>query len=770
MRALLLGLLLVLGAWFALGALDVLPGPLALLRGDAGGAGSEASLTQAPEGAGSGGATLAGRAGAGRARAGAGAEAGPSTVPEVPAEVRGSAPRGALVRGRVLRDAVTRVPAPQTRVVLRRPNPVTAYLKVAPEGRWDALEARTDGEGRFVFRDVRPAKGYVVRAGEPGQGVASGARHDLAERQVLDLGDLVLGVTGGLEGRVLDAAGVGVVGARVAVTWQVESLLGMVLADPDTLPEREADLRTDATGAFRLEGLEPGPKTLVITAEGRGARVLAAQVAAGAVTRLADVSLAGAGVIAGRVLWDDGRPVPGARVFAGENSPGKPTLRTVLAADDGAFRFEHLDGASIRLGVFVQGVPVDPEGPFPVGATDVALTLRSVGSLRGRVTAAAGGAPVTRFGVRLEPAGPETWLARAVRGLIDAGVGAQGFQAEDGAFRLPAVSHGSWRLVVSAPGFPETRSAPVEVQAGAEADAGVIALAEGHRAAGQVLLRDGSPLAEARLHLERARDDGSVVEEDEVPFVFRDDPGRAPDAVTDAEGRFEVPPQTPARYVLRVRHPHAVDDELALDLRSSSLTALELRVERAGRVRARVWDAAGRAASDVTVWLVSESGWVSHAQVDDEGQAVLDSFPPGRALLAPFTRANAQLLRAAGYGSQEAERRVAFEALARQSPEALLDVRAGADLDRVLRLPPRCAVSVTFGAADEPPDVLVLLYAASSQFWHWFDASDRAQGPVRVEPGPYEVHVYRDGSRVGAPLAVEIPDLPAYTLEVPLPR
>ena len=51
-----------------------------------------------------------------------------------------------------------------------------------------------------------------------------------------------------------------------------------------------------------------------------------------------DVRLAGTGVVAGRGEWDDGRPVAGARVFAGEPKPGKPTRHTVVAGTAGTFR------------------------------------------------------------------------------------------------------------------------------------------------------------------------------------------------------------------------------------------------------------------------------------------------------------------------------------------------------------------------------------------------------------------------------------------------
>lgn len=764
MRTLLIGLLLLLGAWFALGALDVLPGPLELLRHTRTSADSASLEREAAEAAG-GGAALRGREGGPRVRPESGAAA--STVPVIPAEVRGSVPRGAVVRGRVLRDAATRQPAPQVRVVLLRPNPVTAYLKVASEGRWDALEARTDAEGRFAFLDVRPAKGYVVRAGEAGRGVASSVRQDLGERQLLDVGELVLGVTGGLEGRVLDAAAAGIVDARVAVTWQVESILGMVLADPDTLPEREMEVRTDATGSFRIEGLEPGPKTVVIVAEGRGGRVLStAKVSAGAVTRLPDVTLAGQGVVAGKVLWDDGKPVPGARVFAGEDNPGKPTLSTSVTGADGAFRIEHLDGASTRLGVFVPGIPVSPADPVPLGTLDVVLTLRAAGSVRGKVLEAAGGKPVTAFGVRLEPADEEHWLARAVRNLIDGGVGPQGVSSEDGRFRLPVVAHGAWRLVVSAPGYPEAKSAVVTVTAGEEADAGTIELAEGHRASGVVRLTDGSPLSQAHLHLLRVKPGQEP--EAEVQWEWSEAP--SDDALSDAEGRFEIPPQTPGRYALYTVHPYAAYGEpVTLDLVRGSQTGIEVRVAPAGRIHVLVQDPQGRPAPRERVWLIAADGWSDREHTDAEGRAEFVSVPAGRALLATEALALLPLLHRIGWGeTPEAERRAAYDELARVVPEVL--VLASKDLEHTLTGAARVEVTFRLPPALEEKEVWLLVRHTSTNVGRWLDRDDRRGGPVRLEPGAYKLSMYVEDEGTKELGSFVVPDASAHTVDVELPR
>ncbi len=764
--AVLFGALLL--AWCGLGAAGLLPAPWDLVeRRNRGGGGGADAEGEAVSGAGAGGVSLVGREGGPRrGAADEGARAG--DPPPVPSEVRGSAPKGAVVRGRVRLGAADGPgpPAAGARVTLGRPNPVTSYLRASPEGRWDVLEARADAQGRFAFLDVRPAKGYAVRAFGPAGGTVSAPRSDLGERQVLDLGDLVLPLrAGGLAGRVVDGEGQGVAGARIAVTWQVESILGMVLADPDTLPELEAETRSAEDGSFLLEGLEPGPKTVVVVAAGRGGKVLAGpRVEPGQRTRLADVRLSGTGVVAGRVEWDDGRPVPGARVFAGEPKPGKPTLHTVVTGPDGAFRLEHLDGEEARLGVFVPGIPVDPSEDVAMGRTDVVLRLPAAGSLGGRVVRKADGRPVERFGVRLEPAQPEGWMARAVRALIDGALGPQGFVAPEGRFRLPVVAHGTWRLVVSAPGYPEARSEAIEVRAGAEADAGVIALAEGHALAGSILRAgDGAPMPDVRLWTLSVRSSAGEEGEGWDPSEIEAD-GR-----TDADGRFELPPLTPGVYVLRLQHRFLQGDRVErVDLTRGSVSDFVWRVPPAGALKVRLVDGAGRPVAGERAIVACAAGGGRLADASDEqGELSWSGLPPGPCLVRWWSARESARLLACFEGAEEL-RRQAYEALRADGGEQ--QVVAGEEREVVARVGARVNVTFRAAAAREPAVGEVGLEYAQAYLWRWFRLDAAGEAQAQVEPGTYVVRLFLrqgDGWEVqGEEQQVTIPDVPSHLVEV----
>ncbi len=750
-----LGLLLLVALLGVTGAIEL---PFGLTRSDDE-EGSGAGLEVHPDEA-------ARREGV-RLEAGEGAGRRTLATPGAASEVFGSVPRGARIVGRVVEPGITPMPVAGVRVVLVRPHPVTAYLRTSHEGRWDVLEATTDTTGRFAFANVRPARGYVVRTLGTGRPAASSRRLDLAPRQVADLGDLVLVEGGSFEGRVLGPGALAVAGAEVVVTWRVESILGMVLSDPGTLPEIEVRSVTDQHGHFLLAPLEPGPKTLLVSTLDHGGKVLARpEAVAGQRTNLGEIVLDGRGSVGGRVEWEDGTPVPGARVFSGEPRLDTPTLSSTVTGADGAFRLEHLEGEKVRLGVFLPGIPVNPSDDVPMGTLDHVIRLPLAGGLAGRVVRKQDGAPVTRFGVRLVPKDEEAWMARAVRTLVDTAVGPLGFVSPDGRFQIPFQARGRYVLVVSAEGFPDQPSEVFEVSARGKVDLGTFALVDGHTVNGVVRTALGQPLASAHIHLLSGATDLRV----EGADILNSDLSveQRPDAVTDAEGRFTLPAQTPGLYSLLVEHPHAVLRVVAdVDLRSAPKSELEIVLQPAGEVEVRVLDDRGRAADEVDVVLVRLDGFAIEATTREGGQARWQSVPPGTCLVRLATLRESKALRTAAYTDDEALRAVTYEQLRRDGVEQV--VRAGEALQVLLRLPRQVEVTLRVKpwAADLKPLRAVTVRHAAS-FWQRYLSSDEA-GVFRLplEPGTYEARVFPesgwDDSRV---FEIVVPDVPAHTLDL----
>lgn len=167
---------------------------------------------------------------------------------ELPEVVRLELGRAVVVTGRV--TAVRgRLPAEGARVVLR--------------GEGVRRETRTNGSGEYSLRDVPPGR-FQVTVEHPEQGRGSVdvtvTRQDRDRPFEVPTIDLVEPAT--VRGRVLDARGEPVVGARVAI-GVVPSFLPQ-----GTLPAGMAV--TDAAGEFSLEGVEPGRPLVSAYAPGIG--------------------------------------------------------------------------------------------------------------------------------------------------------------------------------------------------------------------------------------------------------------------------------------------------------------------------------------------------------------------------------------------------------------------------------------------------------------------------------------------------------------------
>ncbi|HKB16477.1 MAG TPA: carboxypeptidase-like regulatory domain-containing protein, partial [Planctomycetota bacterium] len=138
-------------------------------------------------------------------------------------------------KGAVIRGIVRRIGAPGTGLAVS----VLEGIAPLPFGR----EAATDGEGRFTLDGLRPGTTTLVvraasRIGAPGL-VLGKTTVEAAEDRPAEVEILVR--TGRLRGRVLLPDGTGAAGAQVRIA-------------------------PDAEGRFTLDGLRPGPTTLIVRA------------------------------------------------------------------------------------------------------------------------------------------------------------------------------------------------------------------------------------------------------------------------------------------------------------------------------------------------------------------------------------------------------------------------------------------------------------------------------------------------------------------------
>ena len=715
-----------------LGAYDVIP----IMTEDAEdeGRGDDAHLlAEEEEGD---GVTLEGL-GTGRKKTGTEAEASSTLTVEQPATVAGSTPGGGVVRGRVVL-AKSGLPVRGVRVTLSRPDSIISYLRAEANGRFDSLEAWSGEDGRFTFKDVRPSQGYALRAFHDAHAAVSRkGRIDLRGRGTIDVGDLELGPGATVTGRVVDEAGAPVAGVRIAVTWAIRNPLSVVIVHPDTAPELEKEAVSDDQGRFTIEKLEPGPKTIFAEVEGGGADVKSRVNLKDGITReLKDFVIPNNRVLAGRVQWKSGGPVPGARVFG---APGQDTaMRATEADEEGRFRLTHLpEGQAYTLGVLVEGLPVEYAQGFELDDENIVIEFDDPGALTGTVTDAATGKPVERFAIQLDSAEPpEDFQRRFVEQQVKQGLGPAPMQSKDGRFTLPQVAPGTYIVNVHAAGFPSVRKTDVTIVVGETTDVR-IELPVGNRAQGRVERANGDPVGRARLYVMPA---GSVEKRDR-PILsvrgFTED--REPAGATLTDGSFELPPQTPGRYDLLVE----VEGELPgvlhdVDLSDGDVGDLLVRLPPSGTVAGRILGEGGRPAVGEEVYVLFPSGAVRTVRSDEDGRFEQGGLPVGRCLIRWVSLNDTKHFTRFIRDRADGEREQGYDKLRQKGEEHVIS--DGQTTRVVLQLPQRTKVSGRFRiGGNEPPEGKRTFYITVEGGGRWVDVECDARGEFefRMPPGTY---------------------------------
>ncbi|MHC5010590.1 MAG: MSCRAMM family protein [Planctomycetota bacterium] len=675
-------------------------------------------------------------------------------------EVRGGTPGGATLTGRVVREE-GRIPVEGARVSLSRPDILFHYLRADPQGRFDELLAVTRADGRFAFRDVTPAKGYAVRARVETEPVVSVEGIDLRGRPSRDLGDLLIGPRATIVGQVVDGEGVPVPDARVVATWWLLSPLQIVLADPDTVKEIEVEGRTDAEGVFRLEGLEPTRKTLIVDGGPKGNNIVwRVDAEAGVETDVGEVVLAGTLALAGRLEWEDGGPIAGARVFAGIQN--QRMVNAVETAADGTWRIEALKEGFYTLGVLVPGLPVHLEDGLEAGRTDIVVSLPVTGRIRGRVTRKTDGRPVAQFGVLIVPEGGDDFRMQMVRNVVDTALGARPFRDEYGRFELPRVPPGTVRVKVLADGHPPTSSDAVTVVSGQAVEVR-IALPEGHGLQGRVQNRQGDPVSGAQIYVmpQAARQSGASPTE---LAQWAEDQDSA--AVSDPEGMFELPPQTPGTYHLVATHlDHQATIVKHIDLGAAEPPDVEISMRPAGGIEGTVVDDRGRPASEVDVALLYADGTLLVVETEVDGRFEHRPLAPGACLVFWYSLPLTGQVQAVTQAEEEGARRAAYDALRSLTEE--YEVTERDRLQVAIRLPRRTTVKGILRIDGSPADPELGVWVVPTVGWR--GKFERCDGDGHFEfqlaPGAYVFWAPNgEGDWTNTPITV--PETAEFQLEL----
>ncbi|HLA77221.1 MAG TPA: carboxypeptidase-like regulatory domain-containing protein [Vicinamibacteria bacterium] len=446
-----------------------------------------------------------------------------------------------------------------------KPVEKAVVMAVSEAARWTdpPVTAETNAQGRFSLKTGSRAKHSLrVEARGWAAQVLDGLRPGSPIAVTLSKGGII-------EGVVRDSGtGAPVPGARVEARGPDAGTF-RVPWSPDA---GRLVTKTDARGAYRLEGVGPGTHDLTArSAEaGRGQK---RGVRAGS---RADLLLVSGASLLVTVQDAEGRPLPGALVRA-EPSP-RLGMRSPAERTDagGRFEFAGLDPGSYLVVAQHPDFAIEQSAPLQLERESRAhapLRLARPVTVIGRLVGDAE-KPVAGSVTVQERDGAQA--PQALAELLKADAGA------DGRFKLERVAPGSYALAALARGHAPDR---VEAVVGAKetvVNLGDIKLEVGLTIRGRVREKGGAPIVEATISAMPANPPATSLD----------------DLRVEADGSFALAGLQPGAYRLTTTAPGYARDQRQA---STGTENLEIVLDPAGTIAGTVVDETGRPVESFTV-------------------------------------------------------------------------------------------------------------------------------------------------------------------------
>jgi uncharacterized GH25 family protein len=500
--------------------------------------------------------------------------------------------KGGVIEGTV-RDGPSGATLPGVRVEARSDRAADRPLPWDPEA--GSVRSKTDSKGRFRLEGLGPGT-YVVEASARGYG--RGRREGARPGRPLDLfvfsGGSIGGVVFGPDARPIPAA---VVQARA-----VNRRSGA------------APQLADADGRFDLLGLDPGTYTLVARVPGLAAGIAVGVVVGSEGETRADVTLRGGGRVMGRLVSGTDHPVAG-RVHLQEAGGGAlpDDVQELVRADagaDGRFQVEDVPSGSVVLVATARGlaptrIDVDVRGDgAPNDLGDVSLDAGI--TIEGHVRDRSGGGIADVLLATYKRRGSSTTRSEA---RSDA----------DGAYILPGLDTGPFRIYVAAAGFAQKT---VDAEGGS-ANADVV-LDRGGTISGLVVDDGGKPIESFHVI---ARAKGGSAWDANAMEVQKD--------VLSADGRFAVEDVGAGIQIVEVSASQNSTATLSdVKVSTGAITDVgRVRLGSGGGVRGTVVSTEGSPIPGATVSARTpslEDYGEKQAQTDGQGAFEVRGLPAGK--------------------------------------------------------------------------------------------------------------------------------------------
>ena len=419
----------------------------------------------------------------------------PATIPNVaaavasPGSVSIALQRAATVAGFVSDEKGQAAAGARVRIQ-RDPNMRALLRGASVQSVFGQLTAVTGPDGAFLLRGLPAFKGAIIEASK--SGFASARKLGMSWKTGEQVKGVALALKRGLTatGKVVDGQANAVAGAQIYA--QKRDLgpgggrggFAMRVAGGQT---DKPDAMSGADGTFTVGGLEEGEYGVSVTRDGYARKaVTSLEVKGPDASKWPPIVLSAGMAVAGSVKGAQGQPVIGAQIFViGENA-GRPL--DASTDGDGRFRVGGLAAdRPIMLMISADGFASVQRNVTPP-SEDLAIVLKSTGTVRGRVEDAASKNPITDFTIS-RTAGPGAFgggMQIQIRnGQV--GTGDRTFQSADGTFELTDVPPGKWTIRASASSYRNADVSGVEVAEGETKEGVVISLKKGGSLAGRVL-------------------------------------------------------------------------------------------------------------------------------------------------------------------------------------------------------------------------------------------------------------------------------------------
>lgn len=512
-----------------------------------------------------------------------------ATIPNVvaafasPGSVAIALQRAATVAGVVSDDKGQ--PAGGARVRIQRDPSMRALFRGASlQSVFGQLTAMTGPDGAFLLRGLPAFKGAILEASKTG--FASARKLGMSWKTGEQVKGVTLAMKRGLTaaGKVVDAQAIAIAGAQIYAQKRdvgpgggrggIAIRAGGAQAD-------KPDAVSGADGTFTVGGLEEGDYAVAVTRDGYARKAVASlEVKGPDVSKWPPIVLSAGMTVGGSVKSVQGQPVIGAQIFAAGETTGRPL--DASSDVDGKF---HIGGLAadrpIMLMISADGfAPVQRNVTPP--AEDLAIVLKSTGTVRGRVEDAGTKNPITDFTISRTGGGGFGGFNIQIRnGQVTNGD--RSFQSADGTFELTDVPPGKWTIRASASSYRNADVSGVEVVEGETKEGVALSLKKGGSLNGRVLdPQKGTGVPNASVTW-RAQGGGGMGGFGGMMIMGG---GGNNATATDADGRFSFDGLPDGKVTVNASHPDYL--EASRDVNPDDQPSVDITLGTGGSIAGTV--------------------------------------------------------------------------------------------------------------------------------------------------------------------------------------